>query len=134
MLVDGPVDVAPLARDLHVGLVDEPTVSHPVTARPGRVCEEWCETLSPPIHSDVIDLDPTLTVQLLDIAVRESVPQIPPHGKDDDLRREPKPDKRRRLDHGYRTGTTKPHHTTLTSDRAGAPMQLDLTRFAGHLG
>jgi hypothetical protein len=34
-LVDGPVDVAPLAGDLHIGLVDLPAISHAMPAAPG---------------------------------------------------------------------------------------------------
>ena len=33
----------------------------------------------------MIDLDPTLTVALLDIAIGQAIPQIPPDGEDDDL-------------------------------------------------
>jgi hypothetical protein len=43
----------------------------------------------------VVDLDPTLTEQLLDIAIREPISEIPPQGEDDDLGREPEPDERR---------------------------------------
>ena len=90
VLINGSVHVPPPSRDFRVGLVDIPTVTHQVAARPGRVCEEWGEALHPPVDRDVVDLDPTLTEQFLDRAVGDPVPQIPAHGKDDDLRREPK--------------------------------------------
>ncbi len=34
--------------------------------------------------------DPTLTHQLFHIAIGQPITQVPPHGEDDDLRREPK--------------------------------------------
>ena len=60
----------------------------------GRVCEQRREPLDPPVDGDVVDLDPTLTEEVLDIAIRESVPQIPADREDDDLGREPEPRKR----------------------------------------
>ena len=113
-------------HELHVHedkLVDEPTVTDRMAARHGRIREEWCEALRPPVDRDVIDLDPTLTQQLLDVAIGEPIPQIPPHSQHDDLRLEPEPHERRVCNDGYWTGTTKPHHATLTAGRACAPMQ-----------
>jgi hypothetical protein len=66
----------------------------------------------------VIDLDPTLTEQLFDVAVEEALSQIPPHGEDDDLWREPEPFERRVCNEGHGTGTTRPHHATFTAERA----------------
>ena len=60
---------APLAGDLHVGLIDVPTVADRVSARSGRVGQQRREALHPPVHGDVIDLDPTLGQELLDIAI-----------------------------------------------------------------
>jgi hypothetical protein len=56
-----------------------------------RVREEWREALHPPVDRDVVDLDATLTEQLLDIPIGESIPQIPAQGEHDDLRWEPEP-------------------------------------------
>ena len=58
VLVDRPVHVAPPSGDLHIGLIHEPAVTDRVAARSGRVNEQWCEALHPPVHGDVIDLDP----------------------------------------------------------------------------
>ncbi len=69
VLVDRPVHVPPPSGDLHIGLIDEPTVTDRVSARSGRVGQERCEALHPPEHGDVIDLDPTLGEELLDIAI-----------------------------------------------------------------
>jgi hypothetical protein len=45
-----------------------------VSTGPGGADEERREALYPPVHGDVIDLDPTLAEQLFDIAVREPEP------------------------------------------------------------
>src|SRR5437762_2990266 len=69
-------------RFLHVGLVDEPTVADPVTARSGRLGQQRREALHPPKHADVIDLDPPLSHELLDIAIGEPEPHVPVHRQD----------------------------------------------------
>jgi hypothetical protein len=56
-LVDGPVDVPPLAGDLHIRLVDPLAIAHGVPARPGGVGQQRREPLDPPINGDVVDLD-----------------------------------------------------------------------------
>jgi hypothetical protein len=86
VLINRSVDVTPFAGDLHVRLVDVPTVTDRVAARARGIREEWREALDPPVDADVVDLDATLTEQ--DVAVGQPVPQIPAHGEDDDLRRE----------------------------------------------
>jgi hypothetical protein len=63
-----------------------------VTARSGRVREQWREALNPPVDGDVVDLDPTFTEQFFDVAIGKPVSHIPAHGEDDDLGREPEPD------------------------------------------
>ena len=68
VLIDGPIHVPPLPGDLHVGLVDEPTITDRVAAWPRRVGEERREPLHPAVDGGVIDLDPTLTEELLDVA------------------------------------------------------------------
>jgi hypothetical protein len=50
LLVDRPVDVGPDPGDLDVGLVDEPAVPGQVPDRPGRVNQQRCEPLRPPIE------------------------------------------------------------------------------------
>jgi hypothetical protein len=52
-LVDGAVHVPPLAGDLHVGLVDPPTVPDRVTAGPGGVGQQRRESLHPAVDADV---------------------------------------------------------------------------------
>ena len=92
VLINRSVDVAPASGDLHVRLVHIPAVADRVPARSGGILEQWREGLCLPVDGDVVDLDPSLTEQLLDISIREPIPQISPYGEDDDLRREPEPD------------------------------------------
>jgi hypothetical protein len=127
VLVDRPVDVPPPARDLHVGLVHEPAITDCVAARPGRVCEQRREALYPPEHRHMIDLHPAFDQQLLDIAVREPEPQVPPHREDDDLRGEPEPGERRTRDCGYRTTMRSKHPTTVAPGHVHDPMQQSLS-------
>jgi hypothetical protein len=69
VLINGSIRVTPLAGNLRVGLVHEPTVAGNEPTRPGRVGEEWGEALHPPMHRDVIDRDSTRGPELFDIAV-----------------------------------------------------------------
>src|SRR5712691_7170178 len=113
VLVDGSVDVAPPAGDLHVGLIDVPTIADRMPAGSGRVGEERREALHPPVHRDVIDLDPTLGEEFLDIAIGEPEPKIPAHREDDDLRREPEALERRTRTRENRTTMRSEHPTTV---------------------
>ena len=80
-----------------------------MAARPGRVGQERGEALHPSEHGHVIDLDPALAEQLLDIAIRQAEPQIPTHREDNDLRREAEPSEPRARDRGYQTRMTTDH-------------------------
>jgi len=79
VLVDRPVQVGPPPGDLDVGLLDEPPVTGGAPRRASGVDELLGEGLSPPIVSDVVDLDAPLSQQLLDIAVGQPIAQLPAH-------------------------------------------------------
>src|SRR5680860_210665 len=98
-------------------------VADQVPTWPGRIREERGEALNPPVDGDVVGLDPTLTEELLDIAIGEPIPQIPPQGEDDDLRWEPETLERRTRQRRNRTRTVRPHPATLTDPRDLAPTQ-----------
>jgi hypothetical protein len=49
-----------------------------------------------PAHGDMVDLDPALGEQLLEIALREPEPSVRAHRQGDHLRREPEALERRR--------------------------------------
>lgn len=90
-LIDRPIHVTPPAGDLHAGLIHEPTVPDRMAARPSRVDKQRSEALHPPVQGDVIDLDPTLPQELLNVAIRQPESQIPTDREDNDLRRDRKP-------------------------------------------
>jgi hypothetical protein len=46
----------------------KPPVGDRVPARSGGGREEWRESLHPSVDRDLVDLDPTLTEELLDVA------------------------------------------------------------------
>jgi len=73
VLVDGPVDLAPLAGDAHVGFVDEPPSSNAMSSVPCSVDEQRSEPLDPPVDGDVIDLDASLDEEFFDVSIRQSV-------------------------------------------------------------
>jgi hypothetical protein len=75
-LVDRAVDVAPLASDLHVGLVDLPAVTDGVAAGPSGVRQQWREAQHPAVDGDVVDLDAPLDQEFLDIAVGQPEAQV----------------------------------------------------------
>jgi hypothetical protein len=56
-LVDRAVDVAPLARDLDIGLIDLPAVT---TAWPGGLGEQRGEALDPAVDGGVVDVNAAL--------------------------------------------------------------------------
>jgi len=73
-LVDGAVDIAPLAGDLQVGLVDLPAVANGVSAGPGGLGEQAGEAEHPPVDGEVVDLDTALSEEFLDVPVGEAEP------------------------------------------------------------
>src|SRR5271157_2288380 len=79
MLVDGPVEIGPLAADLHVGLVDAPAGRArpaPLPTQPfldlGRVF------LNPAVNRRMVDRDAALAHHLLEITIAHPVAAIPP--------------------------------------------------------
>jgi len=98
---------------LHIGFIDEPSITDTVPARPSRVDDQWCETLHPPVDSDVINVDAAFGEEFFDIAVRESVAEVPAHCQQDHVGREPESRKRRRSRVVRATtnhpGTLRPH-------------------------
>jgi hypothetical protein len=117
VLVDGAVDVAPDARDLHVGLVYEPARSDGVAAWSRRFDRHRGEALHPPKQGDVINVDAALCQELLQIAVRQPEAQIPAHRQHDHLRRETEPCERRKPRHGRCGTTTALHPRTLAEPK-----------------
>ena len=86
MLVDGSVEVGPLASDLHVRLVDAPAGRArptPLPAEPlldlGRIL------LNPAVDRRVVDRDTALAHHLLEIAIVHAIAAVPPDCPEHDL-------------------------------------------------
>jgi hypothetical protein len=95
VLVYRAVYVAPHTVDLDIRLIHEPPVTWRVAAKPSDVGQQRREPLHPPVDGDVIELDPALDQQFLDVSVGEFETQVPPDRDDDHLGREPVPSERR---------------------------------------
>jgi hypothetical protein len=76
VLVDGPVQVRPLAGHLDMRLIGEPPVTGSVPERTGGLDELEGEPLHPPVDGDVIDGDAALGQQLLHIPVGQAIAQL----------------------------------------------------------
>src|SRR5690242_18616209 len=76
VLIHSAIHAPPDTYDLPVGLVDEPPAAYRVAARPGRVDQQWCEALHPPVQGDVIDVDAALSEELFEVAVRQPEPTL----------------------------------------------------------
>jgi hypothetical protein len=118
-LVHRPVQIPPPASDLDIGLIDEPAVPGNVPERAGGVGEQRSEPLHSPVHRHVVDPHAPLGEQLLQIPVRQAVPQVPADRDRDHLRREPEPGKRRPLN--GETGGSRSTHPPSFLSRARAP-------------
>ena len=86
VLIDGPVQIGPLAADLHVGLVDAPAGRAwpaPLPAEPlldlGRV------PLNPTVDRRMVDHDATLAHHLLEIAIAHPIAAVPSDRPEHDL-------------------------------------------------
>ncbi len=62
-----------------------PAIPDHVSAGGSSLGELGCEPLDPPEHRDVVDLDPPLSEELLDVPVGQAEPQVPPDRQGDDL-------------------------------------------------
>src|SRR5829696_8686694 len=115
-LVDRAVDIAPLAGDLHVGLINLPAIPHQVPAWPSGVGQQRREPLHPAVDANVVDLDAPLGEQLLDVAVGQAKAQVPADRDDDDIGWEPEASEVR-LWNQSRTRTARSHAASLAAPR-----------------
>ena len=86
VLVDGPVQVAPLAADLDVGLIDLDRAAVRLAKRAQPFLDQWRIGQDPTVQGAVIDLQATLKEEFLDIAVAQRIAQVPGDGLDDECR------------------------------------------------
>ena len=104
-LIDRTVEVDPPTGDLDIGFIGEPAIAQSVSARLGCVDHQGREALYPAVDRDVVDGDATFGEQFFDVAVGQSIAQIPPHRQHDDLTGEAKP-RETRLRWRYSTTAT----------------------------
>jgi hypothetical protein len=117
VLVDGAIDVAPLAADFHVGLIDSPTITDRVSTGP-CVDQQRGETLDPAVDGHVIDVDASLGEEFFDVAVRQPEVQVPPDSQDHGLGREPETRERRHRQTQRSTTARVSHPPSLTPRRS----------------
>ena len=78
-LVDGSIEVGPLATDFDVGFVDAPARRSRLTPLPAQTSLDlWRILLDPAIDCAVVDRDTTLTHHLLKVAIAHAVAAVPP--------------------------------------------------------
>ena len=87
-LVDGAVDIAPPASDLHIRLIHLPAVPDGVPAGPGGLGEQRREPLHPAVDGDVVDFDAAFGEQFFDVAEGQAETQVPADRQHDHLGRE----------------------------------------------
>ena len=83
MLIDGAVEVAPLAADLDVGLIDPHRAAVWPTELPHPLLDQGRVGQHPPVQGGVIHLQAAFQEQLLDVAIAERVAQVPRDRLDD---------------------------------------------------
>lgn len=76
-LVDGPVPIHPRSSDLGGRRVDDPTIACGVPAGRAASISNGMNLCTHRIHRDMIDLDAPFSQQLVDVAVRQPIPEIP---------------------------------------------------------
>ena len=103
----------------------------------GRIGQDWREPLNPAKERHLVDFDPSLGEELLEIPVGQSVAQVPPPGEKDDVGREPEPGERQGGLLDVRRGTAtlhadshvqagRRHETRSTSSRSRSMQQYRL--------
>jgi hypothetical protein len=81
------MEVTPTALEPNIGLIDVPRFVRLLEMTAQSLVQCVIVTLYPTPNSRAIHLQPALGEQLFDIAERERVPQIPAHGRQNQLRR-----------------------------------------------
>jgi hypothetical protein len=107
-----------------------------MSAGSGGVGKQRREPLHPPVDGDMVDLDPALGEQFLDITVRQPVAQVPADRQHDHIGREAKAGEGRPC-RGTKARAVSSHADSLAARTQSPPMQQCLWRraqafFAGH--
>jgi hypothetical protein len=83
VLVDGPVQIPPLAADLDVCLVDPDRAAVRLAEGAQPALDQGRVGQDPAVQGGVVDLQAALQKQLLDVAIAERIAQIPRDGLQD---------------------------------------------------
>lgn len=78
-MVDRPVRVSSDAGDFDVGLIYAPPGLQPLDGTAERVGQQRCEALHSAEQCDVIAMTPRVGEQVFDVAVPQSVAEVPSH-------------------------------------------------------
>src|SRR3954462_2242534 len=86
VLVDGPVQIAPLAADLDVCLVDPDRTAMGLAEGPQSLLDQGRIGQHPAVQGGVVHLQTALQQQLLDVAVAQGIAEVPRDGLEDQRR------------------------------------------------
>jgi hypothetical protein len=117
-LVNRPIHIPPLPGDKHIGLVHLPAVADGVPAGASGLGQQRRDLLDPPVDRDVVDLDPALGEELLDISVGQAEAQVPADGEHDDLRREAEAGNGRSRKRSWASAAASPTGSLAASTRS----------------
>jgi hypothetical protein len=85
VLIDRPIQIAPLPLNLDVRLIHPPTDPYRTLAPVKRLFQQRAILDSPPVDGGVIDVNPTFCHEFLDVAGAQRVRYIPAHPHENDL-------------------------------------------------
>src|SRR3954454_4781221 len=83
VLIDGPVQVAPLPPDLDVRFIDPDRATMGFAEGPQPALDQGRVGQHPAVQGGVVDLQAALQEQLFDVAIAERVAQVPRDGLQD---------------------------------------------------
>jgi DNA-binding CsgD family transcriptional regulator len=134
VLVDRSVQVDPAPGDFHIRFVGKPPITGNVSAGSGRVDQQRSEPLYPAVDGHMIDPHSALGQQLFDIAIGQSITEVPAHCQHDHLPRKPEAGERRRWREDRTNTAYAAHeleHARTTSSLCATVPALEVARRLG---
>jgi hypothetical protein len=86
MLVDGPLQIAPLAPDFHIGLIDPDGATMEFSDLVQSLLGQRRIFQTPSVDGAMVNLEPSFQEHLLQIPIAERIAQIPGHCLNDQSR------------------------------------------------
>lgn len=86
-LVDGPVQIFPVAFDLDICLVHAPAFAGRALDSPKCLFDQGYELDDPPVYARVIDLNSPLGNHFFEVAQAQRVRHVPPHTQQNHVQR-----------------------------------------------